>query len=185
MNKKVKTIVYTAITAAALCILAPMSIPLPFTPIPISLTILVLCLSCYLTNYKITLIAYSTYVVLGMVGLPVFSGFTGGIGKIAGPTGGYILGFYAVIFLCGICVERFNGPVNQYVMPIVGMLAGIAIDYILGTAWYVFSQNVSITAALTACVIPFIPFDCIKIAVCALVGQPVRHLLKNKRFRNL
>ena len=88
MNKKAKTIVYTAITAAALCILAPMSIPLPFTPIPISLTILVLCLSCYLTNYKITLIAYSTYVVLGMIGLPVFSGFPGGIGKIAGPTGG-------------------------------------------------------------------------------------------------
>ena len=69
-------------------------------------------------------------------------------------------------------------------MPIVGMLMGIAIDYILGTAWYVFSQKVSVTAALTACVIPFIPFDCIKIAVCALVGQPIRHLLKNKRFRN-
>ena len=79
--------VTTAFMAAVTCILAPLSIPIG--PVPISLTNLAIYLSLYLLNWKRGTISYCLYLLIGLAGLPVFSGFSGGIGKLAGPTGGY------------------------------------------------------------------------------------------------
>ena len=93
--KKVYLMSVTALMAAVTCILAPMSIPIG--PVPISLTNLAIYLSLYLLGWKWGTVSYLVYVVIGAVGVPVFSGFTGGLGKLAGPTGGYIAGRARII----------------------------------------------------------------------------------------
>lgn len=82
--------VVTALMAAVTCILAPLSVPIG--PVPISLTNFAIYLSLYLLDWKKGTLSYLIYLLLGLVGLPVFSGFTGGLAKLAGPTGGYIIG---------------------------------------------------------------------------------------------
>ncbi len=179
-SQRVRSIVRISLAAAILCILAPISIPIPFTSIPVSLTILILCLLCYLVGYKTTLIAYIVYFILGIVGLPVFSNFSGGLAKIAGPTGGYIIGFFFLIIIAGPCIEKANGRYKIIVIPIIGMLLGVIISYLFGAIWYVLSLKTSIWAALTICVFPFIPFDIIKIILCAAIGNPLRKRLQTK-----
>ena len=87
----VKTLTTTALLAAVLCILGPLSIPIG--PVPISLTSLALYFMVFLVGPKMSAAACAIYILIGFAGLPVFSGFTGGPQKLAGPTGGYIIGF--------------------------------------------------------------------------------------------
>ena len=96
--------VWVALFTAITCILAPLSIPIPISPVPITLTNLVLFISLYILSWKEALISYILYLLLGICGLPVFSGFSGGIGKLAGPTGGYLAGFIFLILICIVCL---------------------------------------------------------------------------------
>ena len=84
-------ITVTALMTAVTCILAPLSIPIG--PVPISLTNLAIYISLYLLGWKRGTISYLIYLLIGLVGIPVFSGFTGGPAKLAGPTGGYIIDY--------------------------------------------------------------------------------------------
>ena len=129
------TMVITALMAAVTCILAPLSIPIG--PIPISLTNFAIYLSLYLLNWKMGTLSYIIYLLVGLVGLPVFSGFTGGVGKLAGPTGGYIIGFIPMAIIAGIIIDKCNNRVIQ----ILGMVLGTAICYAFGTAWFCFQSG--------------------------------------------
>ena len=84
------TLVAIALMTAVICVLAPLS--LPIGPVPISMATLVLFLSIYVLGWKKATISVCLYILLGLVGVPVFSGFTGGVSKLAGATGGYIVG---------------------------------------------------------------------------------------------
>ena len=90
---KIQDLTLIALMAALTCILGPMSITLPFTPVPISFTNLVIYFSIMVIGMKRGTISYLVYLLIGAVGLPVFSGFSGGLAKLAGPTGGYLVGF--------------------------------------------------------------------------------------------
>ena len=79
---------------------------IPIGPVPISLTNLAIYLSLYLLGWKWGTASYVVYMLIGMVGVPVFSGFTGGLGKLAGPTGGYIIGFVPMAVLAGLVIDR-------------------------------------------------------------------------------
>ena len=98
-NTKTYSLVVTALMAAVTCILAPLSIPIG--PVPISLTNFAIYLSLYVLDWEKGTISYLVYLLIGFAGVPVFSGFTGGVAKLAGPTGGYIIGFIpmAIILL--------------------------------------------------------------------------------------
>ena len=103
---KTYEITITALMAAVTCILAPLSIPIG--PVPISFTNLAIYLSLYLLGWKKGTISYLIYLLLGLVGLPVFSGFTGGPAKLAGPTGGYIIGFIAMAIIAGLVIDDLD-----------------------------------------------------------------------------
>ena len=110
MNEKekvfdLKNMVLMALFIAVTCVLAPLSIPIG--PVPISLTNFVIYFELYFLGWKRGLISYVVYLLLGMVGLPVFSGFAGGVGKLAGPTGGYLIGFILMTLVCGLFIEKF------------------------------------------------------------------------------
>lgn len=172
-NESVKTMTMCAIMAALMCILGPMSIPIG--PVPVSFTNFVIYLSVYLLGAKMGCISYLIYLLLGIVGLPVFSGYTGTIAKIAGPTGGYLVSFILLALISGIVLEKTN---RNIVWTYLGMVAGTAVAYFFGTVWFVIQTQSTVPYALSMCVTPFIPFDLIKMVVAIVLGKAIFAALK-------
>lgn len=169
---KTKDMAMIGLMTAVTCVLAPMAIPIG--PVPISLTNLVLYFSLYLIGTKFTLVSYVIYLLLGLVGLPVFSGFTGGPAKLAGPTGGYLIGFLLMIWIAGIFITRSNGKKG---IDLTGMIIGTAAVYAVGTVWLSVQSGIGFRAALFAGVIPFLPGDAVKIILALFQGRKIRSLL--------
>ena len=120
-NTKTYTMAVTALMTAVICIVAPLSIPIG--PVPISLTNFAIYITLYLLDWKKGTVSYLLYLLIGLVGLPVFSGFTGGIGKLAGPTGGYIIGFIPMAIIAGILIDKYHQRWIQF----AGMIIGTAV----------------------------------------------------------
>lgn len=165
----------TAMMTAVTCVLAPFS--LPIGPVPISLTNLVIYFSLYLLGWKRATVSYLVYLFIGLVGLPVFSGFTGGLAKLAGPTGGYIIGFIPMAILAGVIMEHTENKALHF----LGMILGTAICYAFGTAWYCVVMNSPMITALGACVFPFIPGDIVKMLAAVLVCPTIQKRLATVR----
>ena len=155
-----------AVMAAITCILGPLSIPIPISPVPISLT----NLAIYLT--------YLIYLLIGIAGLPVFSGFSSGFAKLLGPTGGYLIGFIPMAIICGFAFEKFSNRGMQ----IVGLAIGTIVAYIFGTAWLAIEAHLTFYQALLAGVIPYIPGDLVKIILVVLAGPIVKKRLQSGGF---
>ena len=176
MQTKVEHSIYTlamiAVMTAVTCILAPLSISIG--PIPISLTNLAIYFALYLLGWKKGTVSYLVYILIGIVGLPVFSGFAGGIGKFLGPTGGYIVGFIPMAIIAGILIDRFKSRWIQ----LLGMLAGTVVCYALGTAWYCLQTGSALVPALSLCVFPFIPGDLVKMIAAMLLGPVIRERIR-------
>lgn len=157
------------IMAALMCIAGPLSVPIG--PIPVTLTNLVIYFALAVIGTRLTLVSYVIYLLLGAAGLPVFSGFAGGLAKLSGPTGGYLVGFILMILIGGVIYER---SARKPVIGGAGMFLGLAAAYVFGTAWFVYQMEVGVGYALTVCVWPFVPFDLVKIVLGILVGSTVR-----------
>lgn len=171
-----RTLVRIALVTAVTCILAPLSIPLPFSPVPLSLTNFVLYVSIFLLGWKSATISYLVYLLLGTVGLPVFSGFAGGLGKLAGPTGGYLVGMIFLTILSGFIAERCN---RKPVIIFLGMLLGSAVNYLFGTLWLCMQLHLSFLEGLMTGVVPYIVFDIIKMVIALIIGITVQKRLKH------
>ena len=149
-----------ALMTAVTCVLGPLAIPIVVSPVPLSLTNLVLFLSLYILKTKKALISYLIYLLLGIAGLPVFSGFSGGLGKLAGPTGGYLVGFIFMILVSGFFVERFA---NKRLICAGALVLGALVCNIFGTVWLCWQLKVDFGAGLAMGVIPYLPGDSAKI----------------------
>lgn len=171
-----RRLVLVALVTAITCILAPFSIPIPISPVPITLTNLVLLISIYVLGWKDATISFLVYLLLGAFGLPVFSGFAGGLGKIAGPTGGYLIGFIFMTIIAGIFVQRFA---DRRILVVAGMILATMVAYAFGTAWLAFQMDLSFTSALSIGVIPYLPGDTAKIILAAIIGPALRTRLQN------
>lgn len=166
-----QSLVLTALMTAVTCILAPMSIPIPFSPVPLTLTNFVLEISIFLLGWKKATASFIIYLLLGLCGLPVFSGFSGGVGKFAGPTGGYLIGFLFLTVIGGLFAEHFHWKRSACT---VGMVLGMAVTYAFGTAWLCLQLNLSFTAGLFTGVIPYLPGDAVKIALAVAFGPVLK-----------
>ena len=162
----------TALMTAVMCVLGPLSVPIG--AVPISLTNLVICLAAWLLGARLGTLSVLVYLLLGAVGLPVFSGYGAGLAKLAGPTGGYLVGLLLTACIGGWFIEHSNG---RPLPSAVGLALGIAASYVLGTAWFVIQMQCDLGYALTVCVWPFIPFDLLKIAVSVPLGALIRRRL--------
>ena len=173
-----KTLTLIGLTTAALCILGPMSIPIPVSPVPLSLTNFAIYLIIYILGMKHGTISVFIYLCVGTVGLPVFSAFSGGPSKLFGPTGGYLIGFLFLALIQGFLMERFPG---KRTAAITGMILGLAVCYTFGTVWLAAQMNLGFFAALGIGVIPYLPGDAAKIIAAVLVGPKLQSALR--RFR--
>ncbi|KAB1440964.1 biotin transporter BioY [Candidatus Galacturonibacter soehngenii] len=162
------------IMTAVTCILGPLSIPIPFSPVPISFTNLVIYITAFILGWKKGTLSYLIYLLLGLVGLPIFSNFSGGPGKLLGPTGGYLIGFILMAFISGLFIERFYGKINMYIL---GLVLASAANYLLGTTWLSYQLDITFYQALTIGVLPYLIADAIKIAIAIIIGPMIRHRL--------
>ena len=171
-DKKIKNLALIAVMTAIMCILGPLSVPIG--PVPLSLTTFAVFLSVFILGWKRGTLSVCVYLLLGLAGLPVFSGFQGGIAKLAGPTGGYLIGFIPVAILAGIIIESCK---RRLIISIIGMAGLSWLLYTIGTTWLAFSMHISWGQALAAGVLPFIVGDIIKIICAALLGKAIFNAL--------
>ncbi|MDD3221605.1 MAG: biotin transporter BioY [Clostridia bacterium] len=179
-STKTRNLALVALMAAVICIMGPLSIAIPFSPVPISFTNLAIYLTVMILGWKLGTLSYLVYLALGFVGLPVFSAFTSGPGKLLGPTGGYLIGFIFMALVSGWFVNKFSGKFYMYIL---GMVLGTLIAYAFGTVWLGYQAGLSFGKALMAGVIPYIPGDIIKIYVGTAVGNEVRKRLLKANIR--
>ena len=167
--------------AALMAICSFISIPLGFTPVPVNLATLGVFLAGGLLGKKYGTVSIAVYVLLGAVGVPVFAGFKGGVGVLAGPTGGYIIGYIAAAFLVGLLVEvlapKAGRAVREILACVIAMIVGLFACYLLGTLWFMVSTHTGVWPSLVSCVFPFLPGDAIKIAAGAILVQRLRRLV--------
>lgn len=171
MNRMEKTrnLVLCALFAALTAALSQIAIPIQ--PVPINLATFAVFLAGSILGAKRGAVSQAVYVLLGAVGLPVFSSFTGGVGILFGPTGGYIFGYIAAAWLVGMLASRCKGKIYWYGLSMVG---GLVLCYLLGTAWFMVVTHTGLVESLMMCVVPFLPGDAAKIVVAALLA-PVLH----------
>jgi len=170
-NLKTTNLTLIALMTAVMCILGPLSIIIPISPVPISFTNLAIFFTAILLGWKKGTISYLVYLLIGFVGVPVFSYFTGGPAKLLGPTGGYLIGFIFLALIVGFFADKYPGKVHMY---IVGMVLGMIITYALETGWLAFQANLTFEDALFAGVIPFIPGDIIKMIIAVIIGPAIK-----------
>ena len=179
MDRKFATtdLVYMAIGAVLTAICSWITIP---TVVPFTLqTFAVFCVLGLIGGKRGT-ISVAVYILLGAVGVPVFSGFKGGFGVLLGSTGGYIVGFIVMGLIYWLFEKLFG---NKLPVRIIAMVTGLIVLYAFGTAWFVvvYSRNsgaIGFGAALIMCVVPFIIPDLIKMALAVLITSRTRKYLK-------
>lgn len=167
-----RTLTLTAVLTAMLCILGPVTLPLG--AVPLSLTTGLLMLMALLLGTRRALLCCMAYLLLGLTGLPVFSGFRGGAGAFLGPTGGFLLGYIPLTVCCGIVCEI----TSRRLLQALAFLLGTALLYLTGTAWYVHQAGVDFSAALPVCVLPFLPGDALKITAVLTCGSAIKSRLQ-------
>ena len=162
---KVKDLVLVSLFAAMMCIFSIMRIPLP-TPVPFTLQIFGVAITGALLGGYLGAIAIIIYTLLGAIGLPVFSGMTGGVQVLVGPTGGYIFGFIVAAFVIGFCMNNFafknENPILKFVSTLSIMTLGLIISYVIGTIQLKFVTGLAWPQAIAAGVLPFILLDLLK-----------------------
>ena len=170
----VKNMCYVGLFTAVIAIMAQISIPMPLG-VPMTMQTFAITLAAIILGAKLSTISSLIYILLGAIGLPVLAGFSGGISKFVGPTGGFLISFPIVAFIIGYAVDHRSAFKGAFV---VGLIAGTVVNYIVGIAMFCILTQSSVAVGFTACVLPFIPTAIIKAILASLIGFPIRKRLK-------
>ena len=168
-----------ALFAALLCVISPIAIPIG--PIPISLGLFGVLLCAVCLPPSMSLMSVSVYVVIGLCGLPVFSGALGGAPVLAGPTGGYLWSYIVAAPLVSFLCRRRGFSQRWGVARIfVACLVGVLLCYFCGILQYVYVTQTPMRAALAVCIIPFLPIDIGKALLAATMGRRLARLISGR-----
>lgn len=171
---KVRNMILSSIFAAVMCIFSVMTIPVGAVPVSMGIFALVLT-SCVLPVGQATA-AVAVYVLLGAVGLPVFSGFRGGLAVLVGPTGGYIVAYIPAAAVISYFSNRYAR--SSRTAEIASVVFAILLCYALGTVQYMAVTNTSAAEAVMVCVAPFCVFDVIKCAAAMYAARKIRRAVR-------
>jgi biotin transport system substrate-specific component len=166
--------IYASLFGALTAMGALISIPLQ--PVPVTLQTMFMYLAGSLLGGSLGALSQVIYVILGAIGLPVFSGGKAGLGVFLGPTGGYLVGFIAAAFVTGKIVR--SRPGAGLVWLVFAMLAGTAVVYALGVLQLVLVGKLSLEKASAVGVLPFLPGDALKIAAASVITLKVRDRIR-------
>ena len=173
------SLVSIGVMAALTCVLSILQIPIG--PVPITLSVLAILLCVYVLGATGGTAAVFIYLLLGLAGLPVLAGGTAGPAKLLGPTGGFLIGYIPFALISGLLIDlatskKITRKSTSILLQIGGMVLGLLVLYVFGTIWFLFryAESTSFLAALKLCVIPFIPFDLLKILIAYFLGGTLR-----------
>jgi biotin transport system substrate-specific component len=175
MRKKPEfyNLILSALFSGITAICAWITIP---TAIPFTLQTLAIFLMAQLLPLKYSLISVGIYIAMGIVGLPVFSGFQGGAGVLLGPTGGYITGFVFIILITGLVAKRES---KKPFAKLSAMTSGLLLCYLFGTLWFMLTAKATFLSAVIICVVPYVVFDIAKMALSVILCNRLKKFLKN------
>ncbi len=160
---------------AIICICSWLSIPMG---VPVSLQTFAVFTAAAVLGAKKAVISVIIYILLGLTGVPVFTGFKSGSAVVAGPTGGYLIGFIFAAVIIGVMSSSFSQ--KKWAIPL-SMVTGQIICYAFGSVWYKYiylNSDISLVEVLMICVVPFIVPDIIKLTVAAILSKSVKKVLK-------
>lgn len=160
----VRDICFIGLFAALIAVLAQISIPMPYG-VPMTLQTFAVPLAGLVLGARKGALAATVYVLLGAMGVPVFAGFTGGLGRVLGTTGGFILSFPAMAYAVGIGVEKGKSTALAFWLTV-----GFALNHLCGLLMFRFVMSADFYTAFTACVLPFLPTTFIKMILLGTLG---------------
>ncbi len=172
---ELKDMILSAIFAGLICIMSYIAIPLPFSPVPVTgQTFVIMLAGLTLTTLQASM-SVVVFILLGVIGLPVFSGGASGLGVFATHRGGYIIGFLIGVIVITLIRRNSNNVVR---MSIAGFIGGILVVYILGVPWLSYINNLTLSNAFTLGALPFIPGDLFKLFAAVTVALALNRQLK-------
>lgn len=166
---KIRDIIICALFCTLICICSVITVPLPFSPVPISLSLIAIFLCGALQSLKYGLFSICGYILLGVAGIPVFSGFNSGFGVLVGPTGGYLLSYVLMILCIYLIIKVFHK--RTFFAYLISMLSSIIICHAFGSIWLAYFLKTDIISALLVGSIPYIIPDIIKAVLGAYLAQ--------------
>lgn len=168
MNLKIRTMVMIALCSAIMVIFSQIAIPLPLTSVPITLQLFGVVVISMILDKKCSLIALVIYTLLGAIGLPVYANFSGGVGVLVGPNGGYIFGFIIMAYIVGLFKEKENTTLTY-----IGAYLGMSIEYVIGVIQLKIILRLTLEQALISGLYPFIIKDVVIVAMGVYVGTVI------------
>lgn len=177
-RNKVLDLTRAALMTALLCVLAPHTIMLPISPVGITLGTFLIYLTGFLLGPRLGSVSIFLYLLLGMVGLPVFSGYRCGAAVLFGPTGGYLIGYLFCVWIVGFLSGKSCGGKWLIARFVLAAVLGTVVLYLFGTVWFllVYTKGITLSDALAKCVLPFLPFDSVKIVVSAVLAAALQRI---------
>lgn len=167
-----------ALMVAMNCVSAYIIIPLPFSLSPLALQTLIVNLTGYVLNAKQAFMTMLVYLLVGLAGVPVFTGGSAGPGKLFGPTGGYIIGFLVTaVFLAYFRGEKYN--FKRYAL--LGCVIGIPLIYVFGVVQLKLITGMGWDKAILTGALPFIPLDIVKCLAAAVIAGPINRIFTDNR----
>lgn len=174
-NKTIDAVIGVLFFIAATTLGAYIRIPVPGTPVPITLQTFFVVLSGAVLGSRLGLFSQVGYIFLGAMGLPVFQGYTFGMAHILGPTGGYLIGFMAASFLIGKIMERGSRDLFKIS---ASFITGNIVIYAIGILWLMLIYRIGLINAVTIGVLPFFTIELAKIFLSAVVYSKISHRSK-------
>ena len=162
-----------AIFTAIISVLAQIAIPMP-SGVPFTLQTFAITLTAVVLGAKKGAVAVLIYLLIGAVGVPVFTNFRGGLQAFVGPTGGFLLSFPVMTFLIGFGAEKRE---IKWFYPLM-LILGTIVNYIVGIILYCFVMSSTVSTAFFACVLPFIPSTIITSILASMLGLKIKKRLR-------
>lgn len=195
-REKTRSMAYVALCIAVMAVSAWVTVPIG--PVPVTLQMFAFTFAIVVLSPKECIAATAGYLLLGAVGLPMFSGMQGGLAKLMGPTGGFLWGYLlGVIAACALLAllrgmgdksgkreggkdERGGaiGFLRNFGAEILAGVVFTAVAYVCGTFQFTFVMNASLAEALAACVLPFVAIDLAKIVAAVVAADAVRAVIR-------
>lgn len=176
-KNRIKTYVLISLFTAIIAVCSFITVP---APVPFTLQTFGIFVSLAVLGGKRGIACTFLYILSGVLGIPVFSGFSAGLGHLTGATGGYIIGFI-FLSLCYLIITTVFG--NKVTAKAIGLISGLLVCYLFGTLWYMFFYLKTFNAeafisTLSVCVFPFIIPDFIKIASALLIDRKIPNTIR-------
>jgi len=175
----VKDMALCALFAAFCCVCSILTLPIGV--VPVSLATFGVMATTMILGEKRAIISVALFIILGVVGLPVFAGMQGGLGVITGPTGGYIYSYILMVPIVGLASKCLNKTVSSGMFTMLGCLAAMFVNYLVGTIHFMLVADLeskSFVSILLTCVLPFIIGDIIKSILAIIIAPRLKPLCK-------